>query len=411
MPRLPRDAWIVLGGDALSALGSGLTLPFLLVYLHAVRGIGLGLAGLALSTIALVGLVGNPLGGVLSDRVGARNTLAVGLFLSAAGTFSLALVHDVWHAFAATALLGLGAGIAWPALDALLAGVAGVQQRSSIFALRHATFNAGLGLGAVVGGLTVVGSSPAAFELIYALEALSLIAFLFVLFLVPNRVGSEAEPRAGAPSATSRQIFRDRTFLRVWVLTALLVTVGYAQYSAAFPAYATEAGGLSPRGLSLAFAANTLAVVAGQLLVLRALAGRRRSHALALVGVAWACAWAVTLAGGAAGGSLGAAPFVLAMILLALGETLVAPTVPALVNDIAPEELRGRYNGVSALAWTSGFIAGPAIAGLVLAAGAGEVLFLGLIAACVIAAACALRLERALPAGTRVVPLAHGATA
>src|SRR5262249_39370950 len=37
VPALPRQAWTVLGGDFASAVGSGLTLPFLFVYAHHVR--------------------------------------------------------------------------------------------------------------------------------------------------------------------------------------------------------------------------------------------------------------------------------------------------------------------------------------------------------------------------------------
>ncbi|MDP9250616.1 MAG: hypothetical protein M3O78_04525 [Chloroflexota bacterium] len=62
VPRLPRDAWVVLGGDTLSAVGSGLTLPFLLVYLSRIRDIDLVTAGLAVSTVALAGFAGNPFG-------------------------------------------------------------------------------------------------------------------------------------------------------------------------------------------------------------------------------------------------------------------------------------------------------------------------------------------------------------
>jgi hypothetical protein len=47
---------VVLAGDTMSAVGSGLTLPFFLVYLSRVRDIDLAVAGLALSTVALAGL-------------------------------------------------------------------------------------------------------------------------------------------------------------------------------------------------------------------------------------------------------------------------------------------------------------------------------------------------------------------
>jgi MFS family permease len=104
LPGLPRDAWLLLAGVGLSALGSGLTLPFLLVYLNQVRGLELEFAGLAVSMVALAGLVGNPLGGWLADRLGPRNVVAAGVVVAAAGAFAMAGVRAPWQAFAASAL-------------------------------------------------------------------------------------------------------------------------------------------------------------------------------------------------------------------------------------------------------------------------------------------------------------------
>jgi len=39
--RLPRATWLLIAGDAVSALGTGLVLPLTLIYLHQVRGIPL----------------------------------------------------------------------------------------------------------------------------------------------------------------------------------------------------------------------------------------------------------------------------------------------------------------------------------------------------------------------------------
>ena len=145
--------------------------------------------------------------------------------------------------------------------------------------------------------------------------------------------------------------------------------------------------------------------MAAQLFTLRAMRGRRRTRGLAIVALSFATAWLVTLAAGQLGGGGAAlAAFSLAMALLALGETIVAPSLPPLVNELAPDELRGRYNGLSTLAWTTGFIAGPAVAGLALAAGRPEALFLGLVACCGILGLGWLRLERHLPARANLVP-------
>src|SRR5437588_1673986 len=170
VPTLPRQAWIVLGGDALSAIGSGLTLPFFVVYLHRVRGIELDVAGLALATIAFASLAGNPTGGFLADRLGPRRAVVAGLVVAAAGTASIAFVSHPWQAFAAAALTGFGLAVVWPALDSLLAVTVRPGQRSSVFAVRHATLNAGFGIGALVAATIVEFDSTRTFQLLYLLD-------------------------------------------------------------------------------------------------------------------------------------------------------------------------------------------------------------------------------------------------
>jgi MFS family permease len=85
------------------------------------------------------------------------------------------------------------------------------------------------------------------------------------------------------------------------------------------------------------------------------------------------------------------------MVLFGLGETALAPALAPLVNDLATDELRGRYNGASALACTTGFMLGPALAGLALGAGFDHALLVALVLVCLLAALGALRLERWLP--------------
>ena len=51
-PRLPRQVQLLQLGGLMNAFGNGLVVPFLLIYLHNERGIGLGVAGLILATNA-----------------------------------------------------------------------------------------------------------------------------------------------------------------------------------------------------------------------------------------------------------------------------------------------------------------------------------------------------------------------
>jgi MFS family permease len=404
LPALPRDAWVVLAGDALSAVGSGLTLPFFVIYLHSVRGVGLAAAGMAAATVAFTSFFGNPLGGLLADRVGARDTVIAGLVVAAAGAVSVTVIRQPWHAFGAAAMVGLGASVVWPAQDTLLGRLVPADRRAHVFSVRHATLNAGLGAGALVAAAIVDVSAPGTFVALYLLDACSFLAFVPLLLTLPRRVDEPGPATAPAGAGGYRAVLADPVFARVLVLSALLVTVGYGQYHVAFPAFATGRGGISAQALGLAFAANTLTVVAAQLVTMRLLAGRRRTFALRLTCAGWAAAWACTLLGGRLGGGPAAeVAFVAAMVVFGLGETAFAPTLPAIVNDLAPDGLRGRYNGLSTLAWTTGFFVGPAAAGVALDAGHGSALFAGLIGACGVAAVGAGRLERRLPAAANLI--------
>jgi MFS family permease len=410
IPSLPRAAWVVLFGDFLSAIGSGMTLPYLFVYAHLVRHLSYGTAGLVVATIALASLAGNPLGGVLADRLTPRRALMAGLVTAAAGSVALAFAASAAALFGAAGLTGLGVSVIWPVQDALLASAAGPSGRSAVFSVRHASFNAGLGLGALGAAALVSVAHPATFTAVYLADAASFLAFIPVLArlrLPLEQTNEQAGPQPDdQPKPVSyRQVLRDKAFVRVWLLLALLVTISFGQYQSTFPGYATRPGGIGTHGLGLAFAANMVTVVVMQLLVLRWLAGRRRTTGVALAATAWAASWAAVIAGGHLGGGASAeAAFVAATVIFALGETLFSPTLPAVINDLAPPEAAGRYNGLGVLAFTTGFLIGPAGGSAALGAWGGG-LFAGLIVACLGTAAAALLLGRRLPPKVNTIEL------
>jgi MFS family permease len=54
------------------------------------------------------------------------------------------------------------------------------------------------------------------------------------------------------------------------------------------------------------------------------------------------------------------------MIIITIGEMVVAPFQQSLVASFAPEDMRGRYMAVSGLTWGIAFMIGPYFAGLLL---------------------------------------------
>src|SRR5579862_1404855 len=149
--RLPRKTRLFLAGNTISMVGTGLVLPFMLIYLHQVRGIALPVVGAILGGAAVAGLAVVPISGVLVDRIGARPVL-IGIMVGQA-------IADVWLASAQSALTALPAmllyGATWapmfPTLATMIAGLTPqpvTQQRA--FAINFTAQNAALGIGAAV---------------------------------------------------------------------------------------------------------------------------------------------------------------------------------------------------------------------------------------------------------------------
>lgn len=413
---LPREARLMLVGVGLFSLGNGLTLPYLFVYLHDVRHISTATVGMVIAWIAALGLVSAPLWGVMIDRTGPKSALSAALLVEVLGVGSLVWVTDVRQAMVSATLVALGAGGVWPAQNALLARLVPAEERTWLFGITFMMLNLGIGIGGLAAASLVDIGRPGTFQALYALDAIGYLIYVVVVSSLPRGTGREAvaaqpagpdrlEPAAddtagGRDEVTSggyRQVLGDRPFRQLVATAILLILFGYAQLQVGFTAYVTQIADMPARWLGVAFAANTGAILAAQLVVIRRLEGRSRSRALGLVGVLWGSSWAILLLVSAASSlPLAVGALVVAVMVFAVGETVWSPTYPALVNDLAPDRLRGRYNALSGAAWHAGNVLGPIYAGLLIGGGSGQAWPLVTCGGCLLAGGLALRLHARL---------------
>ena len=396
-PRLPREVQLLQAGGLLNAFGNGLVIPFLLIYLHNERGIGLGVAGLVLATNAGVSLVAGPIAGALVDRVGGKRMLTVALGFLTVGFAAYAFVESPLHGFLASAITGVGNGAFWPAQSTLLAGLTTRGQRSATFATQRVVMNLGIGLGGVAGGFIATESSRA----LFVLDALTFVAYAAMLTaFVHEPAAREARAERGG---SYRTVFRHKVFMALMVLNSLYIGAGIAQLEI-LPAFARNEAGVSKIGIGWLFFINTIVIVLLQLPMTRLAEGRRRVPFLALVGIVSAAAWILVppsgtwLSGASAYGLLA-----VAVAVFAIGECLHGAVQPALVVDLADPRLIGRYMAISALSWQVGFMLGPAVGGVLLAVSPTG-LWLAMAAVLVLGGLAMLPLERGLPEPLRRVP-------
>ncbi|HET6967774.1 MAG TPA: MFS transporter [Ornithinibacter sp.] len=399
---LPTPGRWLLSTTAVSTLGRGMTLPFTVIYIHEVRGVPLDVAGLLMGLIAVVALLVTIPVGSLTDRLGARVVVISGNVAQLLGAVVLAFATTVPALVVAVVLLGLSFGVGWPAFNAMIAGIVTGRLRTQYFGINFALVNLGIGIGGVVSGFLTDVDRPGTFTAIFLADAACMLVPITLLLgplrHVANRPQhSAADAAAGGPPAAVGYLAILRNPAVVWItlLTFLTSFVGYGQMEAGFPAFARQVSEVSTRTIGLAFAANTAVIVGCQFFVLRRIDGHRRTRAfLVLVGL-WVAAWLVLGATGLVAGTLAAAMGVVVYhVLFGLGETVLQPTVPAIVNDLASERDRGRFNAVSAGAFQVGAIAAPVVAGWMLDRRLGGA-FIAMLLGCLgLVAVLAIALER-----------------
>jgi len=200
-----------------------------------------------------------------------------------------------------------------------------------------------------------------------------------------------------------RAAIANRVFLALLGLNIVFVTAGYAQLET-LPVFAKNQAHVSERAIGLVFLVNSLVIVLAQLPLTRLVEGRRRMAMLALMTAVWATAWLLVFGAGLwLSAAAAAAVIVVAGGVFAIGECLQGPTQQALIAELAPDHLRGRYMALSTSSWSIGWIAGPALGAFVLQQKP-LALWPAAAALCLAAGAGGLLLERRLPPTVRRTP-------
>lgn len=368
---LPREGRLLLSVVAFEFVGTGLVLPFWVVYLHEIRGFSLEVVGLLIAGMSAAGVATSIPGGTLIDRIGPRRAMVGVLVSSVIGETVMAFAANLPTAILGIAIIGGGFGLGWPSAQAMVSSVVPSEIRARYFGMNFSLLNLGIGIGGIVGGMVVDVDRPFTFQAMYLGNAVSYLPGLF-LMLVPLRhvggpVPASHEHAEDAGGVSYLAVLRAPAMGALCTLIFVSAFVGYAQLNSGMPAYARAISDVSTRGLGLAFAANTVVIVLLQLLVLQRIEGRRRTRVIVVMAFVWAASWALLGASGLFPGTVGATFFVAACAsVFALGETLLQPTIPAIVNDLAPAHLRGRYNGLTSGCFQGASILGPVVAGFLI---------------------------------------------
>jgi MFS family permease len=366
---LPRPVLVLQGGSALNFFGTGLILPFEIIYLHAVRGFSTATAGLVVGTVmGTAALVTLPSGALL-DRFSAKWLLIAGNVLNALGYGGLAFVHRPWQGFVCSAVGGAGFGLVGTAGQVLTLTLIPAELRAASTALRRVAGNFGLGLGATVAGFVVAATHHhlRTFQGLYLFDAITFLGFaLVVLAWIPDP-GLAAAPSGSEGAHGLRVVARDRLLLALIAGNFALVMIGGAFFSNILPPFAVAHTPVGPLGVGVVKFVNTFFIVVAQVPATRVVARLRRTHALFATSVTFAVGLLAVLLAPLTHSPLAATTVLGGVALvIAVAECGQFIVLGPLVAEIAPPHLLGRYMSLYQLSFMVGVALGPAVGGVLL---------------------------------------------
>ncbi|MER7620456.1 MFS transporter [Streptomyces sp. NPDC126503] len=341
--RTARAPRALLTAQLANSVGDGAFYVSSALYFTRVVGLSAPQIGAGLAVAWAVGSVaGVPLGH-LADRRGPRGTAVLLALTTAAAVAAFLLLGSfVPFLLAATLYATAQSGLA-AARQALLAGLVEPAARTAVLARLQAALNAGLAVGAALGGLALHAGTATAYRAVFALDAAGFLLCALVLSRLPE-VPPAPVPADGAPRLA---VLRDRPYALLTLLNALML-LRLPLLSLALPLWITERTAAPGWTVSALFVLNTGAVTFLQVRAARSVTGlataTRAVRGAGAVMLASCAVFALSaLPGLGAGTAL--AVLVLGALLQVLAEMRHSAGSWQLGFSLAPAARIGQYQG------------------------------------------------------------------
>ena len=364
---LPPVYWTIWAGMLVNRLAS-FVITFLALYLVRERGFDADEAGRVVALYGVGLLLAGPLGGSLADRVGRRFTMLLGL---TSGGLCVAAIGFVRAPAALAGLAFLSAlmgDLYRPAASAAVADVVAPVDRARAFGLIYWAVNLGWAISLSVAGFVAERSMLA----LFLADAVTSFGFAGIVWHRVHETRPLHHPHAPTLEGL-RRVFSDGPFM-AFLAIHLVVLVVFTQFQLAAP-LDYGAHGVGPVAFSLLMALNGVLVVVLQPLVSPSLKDHDGGRLLALSALLIGLGYGMNVFAG----SIPA--YVAGAFLYTTGEVIGFPVATSIVADLAPPELRGRYQGAFSMAWGLAFTLSPLLGGEVLQRFGGRALWLGCLVA------------------------------
>lgn len=355
--------------------------PLLTFWLTTAHGLSITQAGAVVSVYGLGSTLGTTLGGVVADRMGRRATMLLSSVGSAGMLLALSQATAVWQIVPGALLLALVYDLHRPAVQAMVADVVPVTDRIRAYALTYVTVNLGFAIAPALAGWL------ATYSYTWVFLAAAAVQVLWAVFVTLRIVESKPAPVAGEAPGSLLDVLRDRVymlFLGAMALAALIPHQGFVALSAWM-----KHEGYAASTFGTVIGLNGLLIVLVQPFVAEAVGRRDPVRMFTLATILQGIGFAMH------GLGIGLVGHVAAVCVWTTGEIIFAPVASAVVAKLAPAQLRGRYQGMLGMSFSSASMLGPVLGAAALDAW-GRTMWLGCFGVGLVSAAAMVALGPAL---------------
>jgi MFS family permease len=338
-------------------IGTGMFFTVSVLYFTEGLGLSVTEVGLWLAVAGLIGLFAGVPMGHLADRRGPRGVAALSLVVLALTMAAYVFVSSIWMFVVVTVVEMLATSASRASRGGLIRRVGGegaAAYRSQLRAIE----NAGVGVGAVVGGLALTLDSLAAYQGLFLVNAATFLIGAWVCARLPRFA-----PMPAPPGTRRLVALRDKPFIAYTILNGVM-SLQYAVITFALPLWiATETS--APRWMvGAVLLINTLGVVALQVWVGgKVKTVRQGAAAMRIAGLVFL----VACGGVAVASDLPAwaavAVLMAAVAVHSVGEMCHAAAVFALSFELAPAHAQSEYVGLQDMGLGAAFAVAPAVLG------------------------------------------------
>ncbi|MDC9612613.1 MFS transporter [Xenorhabdus khoisanae] len=341
---LPKDIYFIALAKFVLGLGNFI-MPFMILLFTQKLGYSTTVAGGLAMGITTIFLVGNLIGGKISDIFGHKKVMVLG---EAAGSLVLIFsgFFSDWHVML-PALLFLGYffyGVALPASNALTADISSTNNRSAVMSLSYLAYSLGSGIGPILAGYLFWNFTEWVF---WGNGLASLVGVLIVLFGVSHNAHNHKINETDYPElerATGDsvwQVFKERPRLLIFGILCTFLWFSLNQMAITTPLYLShlfEKQGPILYGQLMTFSSILIVIITPIIIKLTEKLCDIKS--LSISGFAFALGYSLILFYSSVSIQF------IAWFFLSVGEVLLLTKEGVYLANNSPSSHRGRISGI-----------------------------------------------------------------